>query len=281
MKHQQTEKIQHWLKDVITGAGNLNTNTYRATVMHRLYPRDVVAVCGPADVEYRLMVYSSGYLLRLMECLAADFPVLKKFLGDELFYLFAGSAIAAIPSRSYTLADLGMQFIQFMEQTRPERGEYNFNLPVAIARLERTLQEVIRMPGHENDPVAYSGLPVENILLLADAADMTTSACIQLVETGFKLQGLFQPSLQDTGEAGTWPEEAVTFIAVSRKDYRIIVEEIPDWQYHLLNSVSHGRSIRQALKTSAGITGRNEKELLAELYFLLPGFIQKGFLIRR
>jgi hypothetical protein len=62
----------------------------------------------------RLAVYHEAYRLRLIEALGADFPLLRALLGDAAFERLTLRYLAACPSRSYTLRDLGRGLAGFL-----------------------------------------------------------------------------------------------------------------------------------------------------------------------
>lgn len=41
----------------------------------------------------RLDIYARGYVLRLLECLRAEFPILLALVGDQVFEMFASSYV--------------------------------------------------------------------------------------------------------------------------------------------------------------------------------------------
>lgn len=55
----------------------------------------------------RLAVYRDAYRLRLVEALGEDFPLLRALLGEAAFERLTWRYLAACPSRSHTLRDLG------------------------------------------------------------------------------------------------------------------------------------------------------------------------------
>ena len=52
----------------------------------------------PADD--RLDIYARSYVMRLAECLRAEFPVLRALIGEPVFDLFSGGYLSARPPSS-------------------------------------------------------------------------------------------------------------------------------------------------------------------------------------
>ena len=70
---------------------------------------------GPAfPAARRLAVYHDAYRLRLIDALGEDFPLLRALLGDAGFGRLAQRYLAACPSRSHTLRDLGRGLAGFL-----------------------------------------------------------------------------------------------------------------------------------------------------------------------
>lgn len=71
-----------------------------------------------AAVE-RLQIYSKGYLLRLAECLAQDYPVLRQWLGEEAFDQLVANYLAAYPSQHFSIRYVGQVLAQFLTEQQP------------------------------------------------------------------------------------------------------------------------------------------------------------------
>src|ERR1700722_3025480 len=109
---------------------------------------EVVAGEGLLAPRARLAIYAKSYVLRLAECLRAEFPVLAAMVGPEVFNLFAGAYLGAHPSRSASLYDLGAGFADYLAATRPPGADGPLAaLPADLARLERAIAECGRAAG--------------------------------------------------------------------------------------------------------------------------------------
>ena len=74
---------------------------------------------GPAfPAAARLAVYRDAYRLRLVEALGEDFPLLRALLGAAAFERLAVAYLAARPSRSHTLRELGRGLAGFLARRR-------------------------------------------------------------------------------------------------------------------------------------------------------------------
>src|SRR5262249_40950505 len=114
-------RIQSWLMTVMTSAGGVEAGIHVAKERFGLDVDGMIAHGrGPAPAT-RLNIYATGYVMRLLECLRADFPALRHLMGDALFDFFAKSYIWTHPSSSPSLFDLGAGFPDFLGQTQRQR----------------------------------------------------------------------------------------------------------------------------------------------------------------
>jgi hypothetical protein len=64
----------------------------------------------------RLQIYSDAYRLRLIEALAANFPVLAHAQGDEAFARLAQEYLAVFPSCHYSIRWFGHRLAEFLSE---------------------------------------------------------------------------------------------------------------------------------------------------------------------
>lgn len=83
-----------------------------------------------------LAVYRNAYRLRLIEALAADYPKLQLWLGEEAFARLALAYFAAFPSRERSLRWVGKHLPEFLARFDPWRAQPELS---EMALFERTL----------------------------------------------------------------------------------------------------------------------------------------------
>lgn len=66
--------------------------------------------------ERRFRVYHDAYRLRLEECLAADFPLTRRALGEEPFRSAAWAYVERHPSRYRNVGEIGQHFPGFLAE---------------------------------------------------------------------------------------------------------------------------------------------------------------------
>ncbi len=277
MIKQNNALLQNWLKTVVTAPGYLPHKIQQAQLLYQLNENDIVSDQGKASVLDRLSVYSSGYILRLLDCMAADFPVLQKFIGEEVFNSFVKAYLFYHPSTSFTLYDLGKSFPEFLSRTKPQEAsdeEAQFlDLPIALAQLERARQEAMRAPGTEENDSHLHDISIEDIMF--QSMNIAVPQCFQLLELTFPMKYFFEAVYRD--EAYDLPLPAKTYMAVSRKNYRIVMEELMEWQYVFLKECAVPVNLYSAIASTATLCQIPSATLLADIYLWLPFLQSNGF----
>lgn len=275
MSEQSLGQLQQWLKTVVTERGSLAEKLHTAERQHGLSVEEVIAGKRDLSAEKRLSIYTGGYVARLLECMRADFPVLRRFAGEAVFDAFAKAYIVTEPSHAPSLFDLGAGFPLFLDQTKPANGDVELipllDLPAEIARLERARTEVMRARGIEGNPGSmFSFSPFEIFSL---NLTLRATPCLRLLESKFSLVKFFEETDHDQ------PEQRRSFVAIGRADYRLHVKEIEYWQFAFLKACESPASAHFAARRAAEESGRESSFVLAQLVLWLPVAIQMGFVM--
>lgn len=170
----------------------------------------------------RLAIYQRGYRLRLLETMQAHYPALHHLLGGELFDGFALDYLAANPSRSRSLDDLGARYVTHLERTRPDRDarrpEPWIDLLVDVARYERLFLEVHSMP----------------------------APCVRFVIAGFPVHQYVQQVRR--GADPDVPRPGQVHLVLHQHEYVVTVTELTPVRYQLLADLVRGTPIPEALR---------------------------------
>jgi len=281
-KLQKLALLQNWLKTVVMTPGHLPQKLGQAWHMHGLDETDVVVADeSTASVYTRLNVYSSGYLLRLLECMYADYAISRKFMGDEVFDSFAKAYLLYHPSTSFTLYDLGAAFPGFLAKTKPpvipgdEPNVDDFmTLPITFAKLERARQEAMRAPGIEGAAEHDQEISIQDILF--GVVKITTPGCLRLLELDFSMIPFFTSVYRD--EDYELPSPQKTFTAVSRKNFRVTMTDLTEVQYTLLSLCQAGDNLYNAITATASFNKIPPSQLLADVFLWMPLFRKNGLI---
>lgn len=271
---------------VVTERGGLNEKLDAAARQYGLRAEDVVAESRGVSARERLAVYTSGYVLRLVDCMRADFPVLRGFVGDAVFDAFAKAYLITRPPGSFSLYELGAHFPKFLEETKPKHDRFDaetgamLDLPPELARLERARAEVMRARGTEDDPPAAAE-SLSPFAVFGEEVTIQATPCLRLLEMKFPLVGFLKSS--DPGERPdpappVLPAPRTSFVAIGRSNYRLHVQEISHWQFAFLRACEHPTSSYPAVQVAALESGKDPGQVLADVAIWLPIAIELGFL---
>jgi Putative DNA-binding domain len=275
--------LEHWMKTVVVERGGLREKLDAAARQHGLNADDVVVESRGLSAYERLGVYTGGYVLRLLECMRADFPVLRGFVGDSVFDAFAKAYVITMPPSSHSLYDLGANFARFLEETKPKNWTLDegisamLDLPPELARLERARAEVMRARGTEDDPPAAEHL--STFAVFGDGPTIQATPCLRLLDMKYPLVKFLKSS--DRSEPAEPPAPRASFVAVGRSSYRVHVEEISLWQFAFLRACERPTSSYSAMQAAAFESGRDSGQVLADIAIWLPVALGLGFLANK
>ena len=282
MSEQSLSLLEHWMKTVVVERGGLGEKLDVAERTHGFRAEDVVAESRGLSARERLAIYTAGYVLRLLECMRADFPVLRSFVGDSVFDAFAKAYVITMPPVSYSLYDLGADFPRFLEETKPKNWTLDndinvmLDLPPDLARIERARAEVMRARGTEDDPPVAD--PLSPFAIFGEELTIQATLCLRLLEMKFPLVDFLRSS--DMGERPEPPEPRASLVAIGRSNYRLHVEEISPFQFAFLRACECPTSSYPAVQAAALASGKDPGQALAEVAVWLPVAFELGFLRR-
>jgi hypothetical protein len=212
----------------------------------------------------RLEIYYRAYYARLLDCLREEYSVLATALGSELFDSFAVAYLQEHPSNSYTLARLGAKFPEFLAATRPasQAGDTaQADWPafmIDLARLERVVNEVFDGPGVEGQPT----LDAAQLLAIPPerwpAARLAPAPCLRLLKLQFPVNDFFTAAARK--ETAPLPQPGKTYLAITRREYRVKRRELTHAQFELLEALVRGATVGSAIERTARISNDSDDE---------------------
>ncbi len=278
-EHRDLGRIQHWMQAVITHPGGVIAGVGAEEAQRHIDVdgeriEEVITRSRALGSLDRLEVYARAYYARLIECLRAEFPVLMRAVGEDLFDEFAVGYLMRYPSRSYTLNRLGADFALHLDETRPP-GEGWAAMLVDLAALERAIGEVYDGPGVEGQRLLVADD------LLAVPADrwpevrLEAVPCLRTLALGYPV-GDYYTALRRNEDAKP-PGPAESFLALTRRDFVVRRHELSRPQYHLLNALIAGRPLGLALGTTLEADGVDPDRLVADLRQWFHDWAAAGF----
>lgn len=264
------DQIQRWMQAVIMHPGGVVAGLQSpAAGEHLSVPvelvEEIILPSARLTSLERLEVYASAYYARLLECLRDEFAALEYALGPEAFDAFAFGYLQAYPSRSYTLAELGRNFPEYLAATRPTSAETVSGWPqflIDLATLERTYSEV------------FDGDGVEGIETLqgTDLAEISPERwpemrllpvpCLRQLTLSFPVHEYISAVRKKTDPAV--PEAKSTWLIITRRDYVVRRIAVSKEEYLLLGDLMAGETVGASIQRLAE-TGTVEIDRLAAL----------------
>ncbi|HEY8091020.1 MAG TPA: DNA-binding domain-containing protein, partial [Polyangiaceae bacterium] len=160
---------------------------------------DELLTRGPRlDAAGRLHVYRHGYVARLVECLADDYPVLEHALGQQAFEALCRTYIARYPSTAPNLNAYGARLPSVCE-----------GFAADLARLEWAMVEVIHEPA--SPPVtmnALAAVPPESW----GAVRLVPSKALRLLAFDHPANDYYQAFRDDRSPALPAPSPSATVV---------------------------------------------------------------------
>ncbi len=264
------DTIQRWMHAVIThpdgAAGGVDSDTARGQIgVTSENVGDVVTPSSTLTSIQRLEVYCNAYYARLVECLGSEFPATSAALGEETFASFCYGYLQAYPSTSYTLADLGSRFPQYLRETRPEDvpapGWPDFLID--LATLERMYAEVFDGRGVEDEEL-FSAEDLQELSPEQWAgAKLVPVPCLRLIELRYPCHEYASSVRQ--GESPEFPDPEPTLLAVTRREYIVRRAGLTRPQFVLLEKLVDGMPIAQAIEETADLADLGEEEFAQAL----------------
>lgn len=238
----------------------------------------------------RLAIYQDGYRLRLLECMAAEFPTLQHYLGDPLFRLFCLGYLQHQPSRHYSLYQLGEGFADFLAATRPSeecvqsQWTARLKIPEQLARLERAQANALRAEGAPQYTVPeFSCLFQLPVLVLPQSST--------LVEHDFALydyvlaadRHAFELEQNQNAKKPETPADQPESLLIYRHHFQVKMATLEPWQtdiIRVLDQRTHtekkNETIHEDWPTLLEHNRLSESELLMKLNLWLPQALKEN-----
>jgi hypothetical protein len=207
----------------------------------------------------RLDIYRRSYWYRLLDSFRDDFPGLAGILGPKRFERLARAYLAACPSESFTLRDLGARLEAWLRE-HPEFASGKHQLALDMVRLEwahiaafdgRAETALAAADCASNPPPRHVGLqPCLSLLHLRHPVDELR---IQTNKTEERRAAASNTTLQrgrppQTGLTRAKPSEC--YVAVHRVGLSVYYRRLSREEYQLLCALRDGQSIAGAISTA-------------------------------
>jgi hypothetical protein len=207
----------------------------------------------------RLEIYNRQYWFRLQTAFHEDFPALRAVVGPDRFQALMNAYLAAHPSRSFTLRNLGSKLTAWLTQD-PQFAGRKIKLALDVIRVEWACIEAF-------DSAELTPLKLEEIATLGANPQLALQPYVQLLALDYPADDLVldmhQRQRRESSEAGTRPEAAeeedftplrlrkrATWLAIHRVDYSLYYKRLTPPEYRTLTALGAGHTLAEALESA-------------------------------
>jgi len=218
---------------------------------------DFIAPNSRLTAFERLEIYNRQYWFRLQTAFHEDFPALRAVVGAERFEALMNAYLAAHPSRSFTLRNLGSRLLDWLTQN-PQFAGPRAALALDVARVEWACIEAF-------DNAELPPLAVAEAASVGADSRLTLQPHVQLLALSYPADDLVldmhQHQKRESSEAGTRPEsheqepykplrlrKRLTWLAVHRADFSLYYKRLTRPEYLTLCALRDGRTLPEALE---------------------------------
>jgi hypothetical protein len=260
-RNLELERFQRWMQAVITHPFGVNSGVASLEAQQSIDVdfetlETIVAPSSKLSGVERMSIYYRSYHARLLQCFHETFPALLRALGEELFNRFAFDYLRQHPPRSYTLDHLADAFPQHLADTRPnadappDERECWPDFIVDLARLEWAFLKVYDGPGVEGRATILRARDILSIdLERIPETRLAPAPCLRLFAFRYPVHAYMLAVRRD--ERAEIPAPLESFVAVTRRNYRVGMYELSAPQYAFLKALHKHQTIGQALNQSA------------------------------
>jgi hypothetical protein len=206
----------------------------------------------------RLEIYNRQYWYRVLSALTEDFPALRAVVGTPAFEALSVAYLAAHPSRSFSLRNLGSGLADWLA-ANPKHASRRRRLAVDVARIEWAFVE--SFDSAENDP-----LTLEQIATLDASSRLSLQPHLQLMALDYPADdlvlALHDREKRQTSEAGVKHEDMstepvklpklrlrTTWLASHRVDFSVYYRRLQREEFLTLAAIRQGLPLADAIET--------------------------------
>ena len=206
----------------------------------------------------RLEIYNRQYWWRLMSSLAEDFPGLQAVLGNRRFEVLCKAYVAARPSRSFTLRNLGRDLEPWLRRNPLWAGSKQA-IALDMVRLEwadiEAFDGAACKPLKPADIAKSAGgnlrLALQPYLHLLQLHYPVDSLVLEIKkfnnDTEFLSNAFRERRKRKRVSAVAGLKPKTIFLAVHRVDYSVYFRRLTAEEYGLLVAIRNGKTLGQAI----------------------------------
>jgi hypothetical protein len=205
----------------------------------------------------RLEIYNRQYWFRLQSAFHEDFAGLHAVVGAERFESLMNAYLAAHPSRSFTLRNLGSKLLEWLKQNSQYAGRRQA-LALDVVRVEWACIEAF-------DNAEFAPLGADEVAAIGAESRLALQPYVQLLALDYPADDLVldmhRQQRRESSEAGTRPDshdddaytplrlrKRATWLAVHRADLSLYYKRLTRAEYLTLCAIRDGLTLPEALE---------------------------------
>jgi len=240
----------------------------------------------------RLEIYNRVYWFRLLSSLMDDFPGLRAVIGDEKFEQVLLGYLTELPSRSFTLRDLGSRLESWL-RAHPEFIAGNERMALDMVRLEWADIEAY-------DAAEFPILTQGELASMGEDPRFRLQPYVQLLDLAYpvdefllKVRETEEPQsdissnivMMDSAEAKPHkkhllPKAKKVYLAVHRQEFSVYFKRLNPEAFALVKALQQGQPLSQAIESSVDRTGKKLERIMEQLHDWFANWSQLGWFCR-
>jgi Putative DNA-binding domain len=211
-----------------------------------LNPEHPVPALVKGQIARRYAVYRNNVTVGLIRALEANFPVVRRLLGEEYFAGFARDFAQNHPPQSPLMMQYGADFPRALE-----RADDLVSYPYLadIAQLEILWRESYHAA--DESPLAVDALSAIDPEILFDCRFKIHPAA-RLISSGFAIHAIFVANRLDVERDVSDPLQP-QHVLVTRPHYDVAIHALTQDQFEFFHLLMNGSSLGEAVDRSAAI----------------------------
>lgn len=192
------------------------------------------------SAKNKLSVYINAYRIRLEESITEDFPVLKKYLGEEKFKILVNDFVKNTTSTHYNLAKYSQKLLSF---TKKKLHKDKFSQE--ICELESSILEIYDQ--EETTPLSSEDLKNFTEKDLFNSRLLPRKA-LKLHKFSYQINQFYQDTMDNNVNAKKNKEDS--YLVVFRDKNKIWRMPMEKNEFIILRKIFSGKRIGEALESS-------------------------------
>ena len=248
------------LRAPLTSQEGISDRTTRGEPMKQV-AEEIIKANDRLNSMERLEIYSRSYWFRIISSLNEDFVGLRAVIGDRKFDALVEAYLAANPSRSFTLRNLGSRLESWL-RANPKCTHPHEQLALDMVRLEWADTECF-------DAAEEPALKLDDIARLGDDPKLRLQPNLQLLDLQYPVDNLLLQIREESDDASdeasnTFSERRSrsrlksvrnskpkpAFAVVHRVDYFVYFKRVTPEAFALLSAFRNEKSLSEAIDSA-------------------------------